>query len=179
MHQPAVIVEWWGPYDTLGEVCVANKDFDGREPLQALCMALSGDTSGGSRYRYIISWHQPYCGAASFPDDDRLRNADIQSFYLGWIASFNAETTWETAEWSLIHALSPKLNEPPAPCPPGWNNADPQRQYCGSVCSWFYGIECGEKRDPPPGLPTVIAFNSYNDPPDEERVLRLQLDGCV
>ena len=83
------------------------------------------------------------------------------------------------AEWALIRALHPELNEPPDPCPPGWSNAGSQ-QYCGSVCSWFYTQDGKKKLPPPAGFPTVITFNSpdYDDPPDEEWVRRLRLDGC-
>ena len=134
----------------------------------------------GGDARYIISWQRAESGAVSFPVDDRLNDPGNQSFYLGWIASFNPGATRQTTEWTFIRALHPELNEPPDPCPPGWSNDMPQ--YCGSVCSWFYVKDEGadEKCAPPAGFPTVITFNSpiYDDPPDEERVLRLQLDGC-
>ena len=168
MPQPAVIVEWWGHYDTLDDVREANEGFRQIEQ-HAFCMALGGGISGGDtpRYRYIISWQRAWPGAVSFPVDHRLSDAGNQRFYLGWVASFNPGATRQTAEWALIRALHPELNDPPAPCPPG--------EYCGSVCSWFYTVDEGEKRAPPAGFPTVVTFNSY----DEERVLRLRLDGCA
>ena len=132
---------------------------------------------GGGDIRYIISWQRAESGAVSFPVDDRLSDPGNQSFHLG----FSPGATRQTTEWALIRALRPELNEPPERCPPGWsNNAMPQ--YCGSVCTWFLVKDKGEdgKCAPPAGSPTVITFNSpmHDDPPDEERVLRLQLNGC-
>ena len=182
MPQPAVIVEWYGSYDTLEDVREANEEF-ANSHRQVLCMALGGEPSGSasSRFRFIISWQRTWPGVeCSFPADDRLSDPGNQSFYVGWVASNKrdnadyARATRSTAEWALVQALRPELNNPPEPCPPGYDD-----RYCGSVCSWFYSTDDEEeKRDPPAGFPTVVTFNSYNDPPDDERVLRLPMVGC-
>ena len=171
-QQRAVIVEWFGPYDTLEAVRDAN------ENGYVLCMALAREALEGDapRYRYITSWAK-----AKPPVDGPLGDAGNQSFYLGWLASISPgehvssrAAKLETTKWALVHALRPELNEDPAPCPPGWKD-----QYCGSVCSWFYsGEEDNRKINPPPGFPMVVTFNSYYDPPDGEQVLRLRLEGC-
>ena len=180
MPQPAVIVEWYGSYDTLEEVREANEEF-ANSHRQVLCMALGGEPSGSasSRFHFIISWQRTWRGVeCSFPADDRLSDPGNQGFYLGWVASNKndnadyARATRSTAEWALVQALRPELSDPPEPCPPGYDD-----NYCGSVCSWFYSNE-GEKRDPPAGFPTVVTFNSYKHPPDDERVLRLPMVGC-
>jgi len=173
--QPAVIVEWWGPYATLEDV----RDENDAE-VHALCMALGeGAVEGDApRYRYLTSWAN-----AEPPADGPLNDAGNQSFYLGWVVSFGRRESTvsrreklETAKWALVHALRPELNDLPAPCPPGWND-----QYCGSVCSWFYDTDNEHKIAPPVGFPTVLTFNSpdYDDPPDGEQVRRLRLDGCA
>ena len=164
MKQPAVIIEWYGPYDTLDD---ARRDNEGMHE-HALCIALGAEGDA----RYIISWHEAGRRAESFPVDDRLSDSGNQSFYVGWIVSNYPGATRRTAEWMLIRALRPELNEPPAPCPPGSD-----KQYCGSVCSWFYDTDAGRKIDPPAGFPTVLTFNSpeYDDPSDPEQVVRLRL----
>ena len=171
-RQRAVIVEWWGPYDTLSAAREANWWEEYESPVFVLYMAL-----GNGKIRYITCREWTSRSAENFPHDPHLSHRGNQSFYLGWVSSGDPRATWKTAQWTLIRALRPKLNEPPAPspCPPGWDD-----QYCGSVCSWFYSLDGMEKREPPSGFPTVITFNApdYDDPPDEERVLRLRLDGC-
>ena len=110
MPQPAVIVEWWGPYGSLDEVREANEDFPAVGFEHALCMALGGGAPGGdARYRYIVAWKRAWPGAVSFPADDRLNDAGNQSFFLGWVASYNPGATRKTAEWALIRALDPEL----------------------------------------------------------------------
>ena len=175
MPQPATIIEWWGPYQTLEKVREANAwGFQVGGNAYVFCMALGEESAGedASRYRFLTSWQQSRDGEAKLPADDRLSDAGNKCFYLGLIASFRPGTHRQTAEWALVRALRPELNGPPNPYPP----AGPG-QYCGSVCSWFYSPDGERKIEPPPGFPTVITFNSpkYDDPPDEERVLRLRL----
>ena len=171
-RQRAVIVEWWGPY-TPSAAREANSWEEYESPVFVFYMAL-----GNGKVRYITCREWTRRSAGKFPHDRHLSDHGNQSFYLGWVSSGDPGTTWETAQWMLIRALRPKLNEPEPrdPCPPGWYD-----QYCGSVCSWFYSLDGMEKREPPPRFPTVITFNApdYDDPPDEKRVLRLQLDGCA
>ena len=178
MSQRAVIVEWFGPYDTLEAVREAN------ENGYVLCMALGEGAVEGdaSRYRYIATWAN-----AEPPADGPLNDADNQSFYLGWVVSFglgehavSCRAKLETAKWALVHALRTELNDQPDPYPPGWVNGIDEGTYCGSVCSWFYSGEDNNKKiNSPTGFPTVLTFNSpeYDCPPDGERVLRLRLVG--
>lgn len=171
MPQPAVIVEWYGPYTTLEKARAGNalKSND-----YVLCMALGEGVVEGDapQYRYITRWHDAEPSA-----DGPLNDAGNQSFYVGWIVSFYPRATHETAEWALIHALRPELNDDPDPCPPGWNK---DGHYCGSVCSWFYDTtKPYPKIAPPAGFPTVLTFNWYDSPPDGEQMLRLRLDGCA
>ena len=169
-QKQAVIVEWWGPY-TLSAARENNSWEDHESPVFVLYMAL-----GNGKVRYITCKEWSERRADNFPHDPHLSDRGNQSFYLGWVCSGDPRETWETAQWTLIRALRPELNEAPARCPPEWNDD----QYCGSVCSWFYSLDGMEKREPPLGFPTVITFHApmYDDPPDEERVLRLRLDGC-
>ena len=172
-RQRAVIVEWWGPYGTLSAAHDADSWEQYESPVFVFYMAV-----GNGKVRYITCREWSRRSAENFPPDPQLRDQDNQSFYLGWVSSGDPQASWETALWTLIRALRPKLNEPPAPspCPPEWYD-----QYCGSVCSWFYSLDGMKKEELPPGFPTVITFNApdYDDPPDEEGVLRLRLDGCA
>ena len=166
MPQPASIIEWWGPYDTLEEVLDDVRSDYFRDGQQLLCMALDRDTheNGGFQCQHIISWERTAVLQLIDLPAECYRNDDGNSiFYLGWIASHNARFTRAAAEWALIGALQPVHNGERAAHPPGSRFGDPP--YCVSVVSWFYSVTEDEEEvlvDPPPGFPEVVRANQWH-----------------
>ena len=161
MPQPAVIVEWWGSYDTLnavrGEV---EAQFEDGQYL--LCMALREENPGGRvRCRHLIGWVRHTIEEhVNLPAECNLNDDGCPTgFYLGWAASHYGRFTGPVAEWALIRELEPECNDMPAAHPPGWDN-----RYCVSVTSWFYTPPVNEEEaliPPPPGFPPVVTYNGW------------------
>ena len=165
MPEPAAIVEWWGPYDTLEDVRreVEQKFVDGHH---LLCMALrkQDDPDRPVRCRHLISWRRQTIGEneiIALPSEcRRTEDGTPTVYYIGWIASQHAHLTRRATEWVLMRHLRPELNETPDPELP-WHE-----HYCASVVSWFYAppVPYGDYErtvEPPFGFPPVATYNSY------------------
>ena len=166
MPQPASIIEWWGPYETLDEVRDDVRSDGFKDGNQLLCMAVHRDTheNGGFRCQHIISWERTtILRQIELPAECHQNDDGSSIFYLGWIASHDARFTRAPTEWALLGALQPVHNGERALQPPGNQYADPP--YCVSVVSWFYAVTGDEEQElaaPPPGFPEVVRFNLWH-----------------
>ena len=161
--QHAVIVEWWGPCDTLDAVRDEIEQFEDGQYL--LCMALREEDPGGRmRCRHLEGWVHRIIDER---DRHRLpakctRNDDSRpsEFYLGWVASQFEKFTGLSAEWALIRALDPECNDMAA-----WHLPRSPDRYCVSVQSWFHTPPVNEEeiRKPPPGFPHCVAYNAFDE----------------
>ncbi len=165
MPEPAAIVEWWGPYDTLEDVRreVEQKFVDGHH---LLCMALrkQDDPDRPVRCRHLISWRRQTIGEneiIALPSEcRRTEDGTPTVYYIGWIASQHAHLTRRATERVLMRHLRPELNENPDPDLP-WHE-----HYCAAVVSWFYPppVPYGDYEqtvEPPLGFPPVATYNYY------------------
>ena len=166
MPQPASIIEWWGPYNTLVEVRDDVRSDGFEDGNQLLCMAVHRKTheNGGFRCQHIIGWERKtILQEIELPAECHQNDDGSSIFYLGWIASHYPNYTRAAAEWALIRQLQPMRNGEPAPHPPGSRFGDPP--YCVSVVSWFYDVAGDEEQvvaAAPPGFPEVVRFNLWH-----------------
>ena len=121
MPQPASIIEWWGPYNTLVEV----RDDVRSDGFRTATNSCAWQCTGDSQERGIQMPAHHRLGTKTIMQEIELpaechQNDDGDSiFYLGWIASHYPNYTRAAAEWALIRELQPMHNGEPAPPPRG------------------------------------------------------------
>lgn len=156
MPQPAVIVEWYGPYGLAAVPGAAAEYPDG---THLLCMGL-GDGEAKPYRSSIGHWLKDT--AHVFPLNIPEDFADWQ-FYLGAIVSYRPGTGRTAGAWALLRALQPgrSLNNPEEQISANLQDLpDHGEHYCMSMVSWFYDQD-DSPTDPPPGFPSTVKCNQY------------------
>lgn len=149
----AVIVDWYGPYNSLDKIENVVKNEWWEEP-RTLYMALSK----GNIYQYVgLTENAPSRINRSHP---KLNHKDNKTFYVGHIVTQGItgprnskhRTDLRLAERALICFLEPVLNER--------NTSEPKDHV--SIFSCFYAPKDHDTAtNPLPKFPRVLAYDPY------------------
>ena len=146
----AVIVDWYGPYDSLDALKNVVKD-EWKGEGRTLYMALAG----WNKYQYVgLSENPPGRIHNSHP---KLKDKDNKTFYVGHIVTQGItgprdgkRPDLKLVEKALISFLQPTLNKQ--------NKGNEPEDYV-SIFSCFHHPENYESTEPLPKFPTVLAYH--------------------
>ena len=149
----AIIVDWYGPYHSKGELREAAKDFGANTCV--LYMAFRARNV----LNYVGMTERPH---SRFANHEKLAHPDNKTFYIGEIVTrgvggrrrFKHRTDHKLAEHALIAHFDPSLNA---------KLNKRELADCCVVYSRFFSPEDGEEpADVLPKFPRMIGFNSWS-----------------
>ena len=149
----AVIVDWFGPYNSLKDLKYAAREWPIK--TRVLYMALGSHNT----YRYIGMTDAP---GHRFDNHPKLKDEDNRTFYAGAIVTQGISgprgggrpPDLKLAERTLISFLQPKLNKQHKKTVP---------DDCISIFSCFYDSINETSTNPLPKFPSLVAYNPHSE----------------